>query len=291
MIMKLLILILSFFCFHIFSFNDVKANEENLWNNIERRVEYEYKIYSNQTYNRLNNFLKSIVSVYMQLDTSFFKTEEINIKNDINFVKLKKKYAREIAFLKWLREKEAWLTETEERMFFPQLNYGKERTTIYSWLWEEYIEIKNIEFDWVKWDYKFVVNTKSWKIEVSKKKENWDFIKMYSWKTDIPKNTKIYKSEVVKNESNNHTYLIVWFFSDSGIWTNILSISWWANIDLISNVTWLLINNNEKYNFETVNCYQDYSYIFVKWKNVKLLCLDKKNDTIIRERSLINHSE
>lgn len=279
----LTLLILSFFTF-LYTEN-VYANT---WTaNVERRIEYEYKIYSNQTVNRIKNLFNSIVSIYMQLDTSFFKEIDVNIKSDINFVKLKKKHQREIAFLKWLREKWVWLTELEERMFFPQLTHGKERSAIFSGLWEEYTETKSLNFSQIQWEFKFTVNTATWKIEVHKKKENGEYIKTYSWKTEIPKHTKIYKSEVVENEKNKHIYLIVWFFSDSGIGTNILSISWWANIELISNVSWLLINNNEKYNFETINCYQDYSYIIVKEKTLKFLCLDKKNDTI-RERDLIS---
>lgn len=261
--------------------------EENIQPEKEVRIEYVYKIYQNQTGERIKKFIESLVSSYMKLDTFFFSEIPPSVNNDINFVKLKRKFHREIAFIKGLREKEAGLTQIEERMFFPQIVYSKEKTLINRWEWWEYEE-EIVLSGKISGVFNIKINTKTGKIEVFKKNSAWEYAKNYSGRTDIPKNTTVYKTAVLQNNANDHLYLVVWFFSDSGIWTNILSISGGNNIDLISNVTGLLINNNPKYNFETTNCYQDYSYLIVKEKTLKLLCLDKKNDTIIRERSLIN---
>lgn len=270
-----------------------KQDTWSVWSGAETvkpNIKYKYTLYENKTLERLKESLLSVKNFYFTLQGKIFSTEDrVDIKTDINYPKMKKNFEREISFLKWLK-KEKWLelTQEEKEAFFFALHKNKTTGFIKKGEWEVFEDTLTIETDGKKENFKISIDTQKGKIIAQKDKEG-RLVNVYSGKIEIPKNTKIYKIGSLTNKENGHLYIVVWFFSDTGLWTNILSITGWTNnISLISNVTGLVINNNPKYNFETINCYPDFSYLHLTENTLKLFCLDKKDHNNIRERNIIN---
>lgn len=254
------------------------------------QIKYKYAIYENKSLERIKNIIFAVKDFYFWLQGEIFSqaNNELNLKEDINFIKFKKNFEKEIAFIKGLKtEKGIELSKEEKETFFFVINRGKIKHHINTTQGEVFEQDMEITKGRNAWQYKVIIDTSKGRI-TTKKEIDGTYVNKYSGKIAIPKNTKIYKIGNVVKDSTEHVYMVIWFYTSTGLWSNILSISWWNDIELISNVTGLFINKNEKYNFEIENCYPDHSYLHIQDNSIKFYCLDKKDHSNIREINIIN---
>jgi len=289
---KLLIfIILSFLVNSIFIDNQLTFWNNNVDNHIEavvKTVENKEKIiiiYTNKTKLFINKFLNNLKGLFWQFNTLITLYKDNNdYKNDTEFLKLKSFYKDEINFIKWLKEKWIELKEDEKLSFFNFIWAWKTKSFFSKNNEEEYTRLLFLDKKW-KGDnifYKILLNINKQNITIQEKKEE-RFETVYWWKLYIPKNSMIYDTKIIYSKDVNIPYIIIWFYTKSWIGVSIMSITsnYW-NIDLVSDVTWVFINNDTwYYAYKQRDCDQKLKYFYVKENTLYWYCLNKNNKNIL----------
>lgn len=239
--------------------------------------------YENKTTESFWKLLSELKRFYWTFDTMVADYEWGNYDNDPNYEKLKSYYSKEISFIKQLDKKGISLKEEEKKAFFKFIGEWKAISEISSKDKEPVSKI--LSFD--KWDgessfYKVTLNQVTQSISIMKRID-WSFQTVYWGKLDIPLEAKIYDIRMIYSKDNKVPYLITQFLTLNWLWTSIMSvsISWW-NIDLVSDVSWIFINNSTNYHaYKQADCDQKLKYFQVKDGTLYGYCLSKNDKTLI----------
>lgn len=239
--------------------------------------------YENKTSASFWKLLSELKRFYWTFDTMVVGYDGWSYDKDPNYEKLKAYYSKEITFIKQLDKKWVVLKDEEKKAFFKFIGEWKAISEIKSKDKEPVSKILSFDkWDWESSFYKVTLSQTSQSISIMKRIDS-SFQTVYWWKLEIPLEAKIYDIRMIYSKDNKVPYLITQFLTLDGLWTSIMSVSinWW-NIDLVSDVSWIFINNSTNYHaYKQADCDQKLKYFQVSEGTLYGYCLSKNDKTLI----------